>query len=224
MGSAGHVRPTRAADADATVEPAVRPPLETVGKGVAAGGLGAKTVDEDLRWAAGFVAVGGNEQEMRWAHCVDAAEAALDAGEHLEIVGEYRASIETPVVVGVLEDNDAIAELEVEALLVVRVSVVLRDPETTALVPAHRDGILDVGFGGEQRGFEPGWQVHQLQQVRWGGEGLVGDFLIIRRSGEGGVGRREQANLTETEDESGEPTKTKRHENKADQVSDEVKR
>ena len=161
---------------------------------------------------------------MRWAHCVDAPEAALDAGEHLEIIGEYRASIETPVVVGVLEDNDAIAELEVEALLVVRVSVVLRDPETTALVPAHRDGILDVGFGGEQRGFEPGWQVHQLQQVRWGGEGLVGDFLIIRRSGEGGVGRREQANLTETEDESGEPTKTKRHENKADQVSDEVKR
>ena len=161
---------------------------------------------------------------MRWAHRVDAAEAALDAGEHLEIIGEYRALIETPVVVGVLEDDDAIAELEVEALLVVGVGVVLRDPETTALVPAHRDGVLHGGFGGEERGFESGWQVHQLHQVRWGGEGSVGDVLIIGRSGEGGVGRGEQANLTETEDESGEPTKAKRHENKADQVSAEVKR
>jgi hypothetical protein len=73
---------------------------------------------------------------MRWAHCVDAPEAALDAGEHLEIIGEYRASIETPVVVGVLEEDNAIAELEVEALLVVGVGVVR--PSTSRWDSARR--------------------------------------------------------------------------------------
>ena len=163
---ARNIRPTRAADTDAAVEPAVGAPLETIGEGVAAGGLGTKTIEEDLRRTAGFVAFGGDKKEMRRAHRVDAAEAALDAGEHLEILGEDGALIETTVVVGVLEDDDAVAELEIETLFAVGVSVVLRDPQTPAFVPAHGDRILDIRLRGEERGLEPGRQVHLRDQGR----------------------------------------------------------
>ncbi len=125
---AGNVRPTRAGDADATVEPAIGAPLQAVGECVAAPRRGAETVEEDLRRAAGFVAVSGNPEQIRRTQGVDATEAALDAGEHLEIVGEDRALVEVAVVVGVFEDQDAIAKLEVEALLVVGVGIVLRNP------------------------------------------------------------------------------------------------
>ena len=89
---------------------------------------------------------------MRRAHRPHPAEAALDAREHLHVVGEHRALIKLTVVVRVLEDHDAVLQLQVEAFLAVRVGVVLRHPESAALIPAERDGLAYVGLGGEERG------------------------------------------------------------------------
>ena len=113
-----------------------------------------ETVQHDLRRAGGLVADHRDEDQVRRAHGPDAAEAALDAREHLDLVREHGSLIELPVVVGVLEDDDPVAEVEVEALLAVGVGVVLGDPETAALVPTHRDRLTDVRLGGEERGLE----------------------------------------------------------------------
>ena len=51
----------------------------------------------------------GDEQQPGRAEQPDAAEAQLDAGEHLHVVGEDRAPVEPAVAVGVFEDQDAIA-------------------------------------------------------------------------------------------------------------------
>ena len=61
--------------------------------------------------------------------------------------------------VGVLEDQDPVAQVEVEALLAVGVSIVLGDPQAAAPIPAHRDGLTDIRFSGKERGVESLWEV-----------------------------------------------------------------
>ena len=77
-------------------------------------------VEHDLGRAVGHVvAVAvGDEQQLRRAEQPDAAEAELDAGEPLHVVGEDRAPVEPAVAVGVLEDQDAVAKAEVEPIRV----------------------------------------------------------------------------------------------------------
>ena len=159
LGHARDVDPRGARNSDASVEPAIRTPLESIGEGVAAGGGGAEAVEDDLRGTGGLVAFHGDEDQVRRAHRPDAAEAALDAGEHLDLVREDGAFVELPVVVGVLEDQDAVAQVEVEALLAVGIGIVLGDPQAAAFVPAHRDGLTNIRFGGKERGVESLWEV-----------------------------------------------------------------
>ncbi len=64
------------------------------------------------------------------------------------------APVEPAVAVGVFEDQDAVAEPEVELLGLLGVGVVLGDPEPPAAVPGHGDRVLDVGLGGEDRDVE----------------------------------------------------------------------
>ncbi len=113
-------------------------------------------VEHDLGGTVGdVVAIAvGDEQQPRRAQQPDAAEAELDAGEHLHVVGEDRATVEPAVAVGVLEDQDAIAKAEVEPVGRVGIGVVLGDPEPPAPVPGHGDRVLHVGLGGKGRDVE----------------------------------------------------------------------
>ena len=154
LGHARDVDPRGARDTDAAIEPPIRAPFESVGEGVTAGSRGAEAVEHDLGRTGGLIAVHRDEDQVRRADGPDATEAALDAGEHLDLVREDGPLIELPVVVGVLEDDDPVAEVEVEALLAVGVGIVLGDPQAAALVPAHRDRLTDIRFGGEERGLE----------------------------------------------------------------------
>ena len=154
LGHAGHVDPRGAGDADAAVEPAIGTPLESVGESMTTRRGGAETVQHDLGRTGGLVAIHRDEDQVRWADGPDAPEAALDAREHLDLVREDGPLVELPVVVGVLKDDDPVAQAEVEALLAVGIGVVLGDPQAAAFVPAHRDRLTHVRFGGEERGLE----------------------------------------------------------------------
>ena len=160
------VDPRGAGNADASVEPTVGPPLQAVREGMPAGGGGAESVEDDLRRTGRLIAVRRDEEQVRRTHRPHAAQATFDAGEHLQVVREDGPLVEDAVMVGVLENRDAVAELQVEAFLAVGVGVVLRDPEATALIPAQCDGLTDVGLGGEERGAEAFRQVHGLEGIR----------------------------------------------------------
>ena len=165
LGHARDIDPRGARDADAAIEPAVRAPLESVGESVATRGGGAETIKDDLRRTGGLVAVHRDEHQVRRADGPDAAEAALDAGQHLDLVREDSPLVELPVVVGVLEDDDPVAEVQVVALLAVGVGIVLGDPEAAALVPAHGDRLTHVRFGSEERGLEALGEMQLGQRV-----------------------------------------------------------
>ena len=154
LGHARDIDPRGARDADAAIEPAIGTPLEPIGESMPTGGGGAEAIEDDLGGAGGLIAVHGDEEEIRRAQRIHAAEAALDAGEHLDLVREDGPLIEFAVMVGILEDDDPVAQAEVEALLAVRVGIVLGNPEAAAFIPAHRDRLTDVRLGGEERGLE----------------------------------------------------------------------
>ena len=64
------------------------------------------------------------------------------------------------VAVFIFEDENAIAQVQIEFLAALRICVVFGDPQPSARVPSHRDWILHVGFGCENRGLEAGRQLH----------------------------------------------------------------
>ena len=155
----------RAGDADLTgrrcaataIEPAVGPPPQAVGERMMIVDDDGEPVEHDLGRAVGDVVPipVGDEEQPRRAEQPDAPEAVLDAGEHLDLVGEHRATVETAVGVGVLEDQDAIAMAEVEPIRRVGIGVVLGDPEPAPTVPGHGDRVLHVRLGREDRDPEP---------------------------------------------------------------------
>ena len=189
LGHARDVDPRGTGDTDAAVEPAVRAPLESVGEGVTTGGSGAEAIKDDLRRAGRLVAVHRDEDQVRRADGPDAAEAALDAGEHLDLVREHGPLVELPVMVSVLEDDDPVSEVEIEALLAVGVRIVLGDPQAAAFVPAHRDRLTDIRFGGEERGLEAlgemelGQRIGRLEDR----DGLL--LVVVRLRERRGTGR-----------------------------------
>ena len=127
----GHAeRCGRARDADlagrggpaTAVEPAIGPPSQAVGERVVVLDGDPEPVEHDLGGTVGHVvAVAvGDEQQPGRAEQPDAAEAELDAAEALDVVGEDRAPVGPAVAVGVLEDQDPIAEPQVEPIGAVR--------------------------------------------------------------------------------------------------------
>jgi hypothetical protein len=71
------------------------------------------------------------------------------------------------VTVFVFEDEDAVAQVEVEPLAALGVRVILGDPQAPARVPRHPDGVLHVRLSGEDGGFEAGREPHL--RSRFGG-------------------------------------------------------
>ena len=126
------------------------------------------------------------KQQLRRAHHPHAAVADLDAGEHLHVVGEHLARVEAAVAVLVFEDEDAVAQAEVELLAALGVGVVLGDPQPPARVPRHRDRVLHVRLGGEDGGFEAGRQPHLRRRL---GSGHRPRLIRLRVVGNGKLGR-----------------------------------
>lgn len=175
-------------DAVAAVEPAVGAPAEAVDD-VVADGFGVEAVEEDLGFGVGGVVAVliGYEGEGAGVEDPGAAVAVFDGGEVGAVFPEHFAFVVFAVAVGVFEDEDAVAEGGVPAVGVFGVGVVFGDPEAAACVPGHGDGLLDIGFGGEDEAFEAGGELH-------GGGGFLGGhggaFFGVEGGGEGGCGER----------------------------------
>ena len=139
-------------DTVAAVKPAVRAPGEAVERLV--GIVLAPAVEQDLGRSVGpVVAVAvGDEQEMRGRADPDAAETDFQAAHQIEVVGEDLTRVEPAVVVGVLEDEDAVLGLVVGHASWVGIG--FGDPEPAAVVDRHRDRLDDVGLAGEKRHLE----------------------------------------------------------------------
>ena len=151
-GSAWHSEITRTGMTAPPVEPAIRRETETVGEVVIVRLGHGESVEHHLGRAVGnIVTVGiGDEQQLRRTHQPDPAAPHLDARQHLDVVGENLARLRDSVPVGVLENDDAILQREIEALLPLGVGVVLCDPHPTFRVPRKAHGILHVRLCGEE--------------------------------------------------------------------------
>ncbi len=122
--------------------------------------LVAEAVEEDLgRPVGNVVAVGvGDEEEVGCGADPDAAMAEFEAADEIQILGEDLAGLEGAVAVGIGEDDEAVEAL---ALGTARgIAVGLRDPEATPFVDGERDGLADLGFGGDQFGAKTRGYVH----------------------------------------------------------------
>ena len=147
-------------DAVTTVEPAIGAPDEGVERFV--GVLPAPAVEEHLRLTVGdVVAVGvGNEEEVGGRTDPHAAETDREATDEVQALLEHLAGIEPMVAVGILEDQDPIAGLlRCDAL---RIGIGLGDPQSPAVVEAHRDRLADIRLGGEELHRETGGRRHRL--------------------------------------------------------------
>ncbi len=156
QGRAGLSDVARTRATAATVKPTVGSPAEAIGEVVVVVFGDGEAIEDDFGFAIGdvvLIAV-GDEEELRRAHHPNAAASEFDAREHLQFVGEDLALVGFSVAIFVMENDDAVAEVEIEALAAVGVGVVLGDPHTALVIPGHRDGVLDVGFGGEDGGLE----------------------------------------------------------------------
>ena len=185
---AWHAHLTHTGRAAAPVEPAVRAETQTVGKGVVHIRRASEPVEHNFRRAVRHIVTitVGNETQFRRTHHPHAAVPDLDAGEHLQLVSEHLARVKVAVTVPVFKDKDAIAQIEIELIAGLRVSVVFRDPQSPARVPRHRDGILHVRFGGEDSGFEAGRQSHLRRRL---GSGHRPRLIRLRIVWNGELGR-----------------------------------
>ena len=138
--SPGSADPRGRGDAMASVEPAVRTPLQAVDD-VVSDRLRVETVEHHDRLTIGDeVAVGiGNEEQLRRTGHPDAAVTDRDRGEAFALVPENGAFVRLPVAVRVLEDGDPVVQLEVPAARVFGEGVTLRDPEAALLVEGDPD-------------------------------------------------------------------------------------
>ena len=156
LGGAGLADVRRAEDSVAAVEPAVGAPAEGVERLVGIAGV-VPAIEQDLRRTGlhGNVAIlDRDEHEMRRGADPDAAEAPFETGDEVEVRDDNGAFVELVVPVGVLEADDAVDARAFLATL--RIAVAFRDPEASAIVIAEGDGLLHVGFGGEEVELETG--------------------------------------------------------------------
>ena len=156
FGGAGGADESGAGSAAASVEPAVGTPAEAVGEVMVVAVGDGEAIEDDLGLGVGdVVLVGiGDEEELGRAHEVDAIFCELDGGEHLEVIGEDLAGVGLAVVVGIVEDDEAVAEGEVESFSFFGVGEVFGNPHAAFVIPGHGDGVLDLGLGGEDGGLE----------------------------------------------------------------------
>ena len=166
--TAGRAHFTRSRATHAPVEPAIRAEAQAVGEIVIVLLRHREAVEHHLRRAIRhIVAIAiGDEEHIRRTHRPHTAAAHLDAREHLQIVAENFARGKMAVVIFVLEDEDAVAQPEIEFPRRLGVGVILRDPQPPASVPRHRDGIPHIRLGGKHGGLETRRQRHLRRGLR----------------------------------------------------------
>ena len=164
---ARHAEQARARAAAAPVEPAVRSPAQAVREVVVVVLRDRETIEHHLRRAVRHIVAIGirDEEQLRRAHQPDAAAPDLHAGQHLHLIGEDLARLGHAVAVLVLEDDDAIAQPEIEPQLALGVGVVLRDPHPPARIPRHADRVLHLGLMRPHRRGETRRQRERLQRL-----------------------------------------------------------
>ncbi len=177
-------------DPVAAVEPAVRPPHEAVERLVRV--MAAPAVKEHLRLAGAVLRVLRDEEQLRRLADPDPAVSDLDAADEVEPLDEDRRLGIGAVALDVLEDEDAVRALPLRTLA--RVASPLRDPETAALVEAHRDRLHDPRLGGEHLGPEAGRQRHRLHGfLRREPVAVLGEGHALGRThGRSGVEKRDE--------------------------------
>jgi len=80
----------------------------------------------------------------------------LDAGEHLQFVGEDFARVEPPITVLVFRKmRMRFAQVGFELLPAFSVSVILGDPQSAARVPRHRNGVLHIRLAAKTLALKP---------------------------------------------------------------------
>jgi hypothetical protein len=191
-GRAGRADVAGGEDAVAPVKPAVGSELETV-RDVVANGVGVEAVEEDLRFAVGNI-VGvaiGNEKKFGRAKREHAPEAGEGAGELDGLIPKNGAFVGAAIVVSIFENNDAIAQVEVEVFGALRVSVILANPQAAAGVGGDVDGLLDVGLGGKRGGVEALRHFDGREGVGGFEEGDGSRFGVVRDGEVGGFWGRE---------------------------------
>ena len=136
--------------AAAAVEPAVGSETQAVGKVVIARAGHVEAVKDRFgRSVRNIIAVPVRQEEQSgWADRPEAAVANLDAGEHLQRLGEDFAVIKLSVTVGVAEDQHAVPQRKIEPAAGFGVGVILGYPEPTPRIPGHRDWIAHLWLGG----------------------------------------------------------------------------
>ena len=184
----------------ATVEPAIRPPAQTVGEVVIVVLRHGEAVEHHLRRTVGKVVAIRirHEEQLRRAHEPHAAAPDFHTGEHLHGVGENFARVGAAIVVFVLKDEHAVAMREIEAHLVLGISKILRHPHAPARVPRHGDGILHLRLGSEDIHTKAGRHFHLRGGLLGGHERLaeigfrIAQGREVIRRGEGGEEQEDQ--------------------------------
>ena len=87
----------------------------------------------------------GNEQELRRTKQPDTTQSKFDAAEALNVVGEDNPPVRVTIAIGVFQDQDTVAQPEVEELGGVGVGVVFSDPQSPALSQAIATGFRTSG-------------------------------------------------------------------------------
>jgi hypothetical protein len=156
VGGAGLADLRLALDALVAVEPAVRPPLEAVDDAVADLAVVPAVEHGDGVAVRNVVAVRvGDEDHAGRRAAPDAAVSGEDAGEILGAVPEDLSLVENAVAVGVLEDEDPVADRRLPRTAGALVRVAFGDPQAAALVEGGGDRLRHVGLAGEEGDLEP---------------------------------------------------------------------
>lgn len=129
------------------VEPAVRPPFETVDD-VMADGVVLPAIEQHFRGSVrNIIAVTvGDKDEVRGARRKNSTEAKRDARELLSLIPEHFVCVEMASALGVLENQNTIVKVCVEVHPTVAVSIELGDPKAATIIKRHGDRLADVRF------------------------------------------------------------------------------
>ena len=148
-------------DSVAAVQPTVRPPHETIRDVMHR--LQIEPVEQHLRRTIGHVvAVGiGDEQQPRNGRHKNAAEPVLNRAVVHALVEKHRLLVERAIVVGVLQNEDAILPLLRIGGQPLRIRPAFDYPQPPAIIKRDRHRLSDVRLTRKQSRFETGRQLER---------------------------------------------------------------
>ncbi len=171
------------------VKPAVRPPAQAVGD-IVPNDAFVEAVEHHLGLAVrNVVAVAvGDEQEPRRTKGPDAAKTDFDAGQFLALVPKDGVLIGPAVVIGVFENDDAVALRQVEIDLRVGVRVVFGDPQAAAGIRRNANRLPNDRLGREERDMKTGRNRHARRGLLGRHQGRMRVLAVRGSNGRAGSG------------------------------------